>query len=85
MATQADREINFSYRALEEDNEVNGVERPSVQITWTDLVVEVIKRDGNKRILNQVTGGVKPGEFLAVMGPSGAGKTSFLNSISKRN
>ena len=32
-----------------------------------------------------MTGGVKPGEFLAIMGPSGAGKTTFLNTISNRD
>jgi ABC-type multidrug transport system ATPase subunit len=64
-------------------------QRPVVQITWTDLTVEVPKYkmpDGSCRvILNEVTGGVRPGEFLAIMGPSGAGKTTFLNTICNRS
>ena len=48
-------------------------------------VPKTIMPDGNPRcVLNDVTGGVRPGEFLALMGPSGAGKTTFLNTISNR-
>ena len=65
------------------------IERPIVQVTWKDLRVEVpkaIQPDGSPRVvLNDVTGGVRPGVFLAIMGPSGAGKTTFLNSISNRD
>lgn len=34
--------------------------------------------------MKSVTGTAKPGEFLAIMGPSGAGKTTFLNAICNR-
>lgn len=37
-----------------------------------------------KQILSDITGHVKPGELLAVMGPSGGGKTTLVNILSGR-
>ncbi|XVF64382.1 hypothetical protein PTKIN_Ptkin09bG0164900 [Pterospermum kingtungense] len=40
--------------------------------------------DGEKYILHGITGLVRPGEVLALMGPSGGGKTTLLNLLSGR-
>ena len=37
-----------------------------------------------KRVVAQCSGHVKPHELVAIMGPSGAGKTSLLNVLSRR-
>lgn len=37
-----------------------------------------------KYILHGITGSVRPGEILALMGPSGGGKTTLLNILSGR-
>ena len=58
--------------------------RPPVQISWHGLSVTAKTKTGYRELLQNVTGGVKPGEFLAIMGPTGAGKTTFLNTICKR-
>ncbi|XP_044510787.1 ABC transporter G family member 22-like [Mangifera indica] len=40
--------------------------------------------DKEKHILHGTTGSVNPGEVLAIMGPSGGGKTTLLNILSGR-
>ena len=39
------------------------------------------KGDGEKQILKGITGEVRSGEVLAIMGPSGAGKTMLMNLL----
>jgi ABC-type multidrug transport system ATPase subunit len=39
---------------------------------------------GEKTLLKDCQGYCKPGEMLAIMGPSGAGKTTLLSLISKK-
>ena len=42
------------------------------------------KERREKEILHGITGAVFPGEVLAMLGPSGGGKTSFLNVLGGR-
>ncbi|KAF9362480.1 hypothetical protein BGX34_006057, partial [Mortierella sp. NVP85] len=40
---------------------------------------------GGKEVLNDISGLVKPGQVMAIMGASGAGKTSLLDILARRN
>ncbi|CAG8724101.1 14882_t:CDS:2, partial [Acaulospora morrowiae] len=40
---------------------------------------------GEKQVLNSIHGIVKPGEVMAIMGGSGAGKTTFLDILARKN
>jgi ABC-type multidrug transport system ATPase subunit len=55
-------------------------DRPSAHIIWNKVTTKV----KDKVILNCVSGDVLPGQFLAIMGPSGAGKTSMLNVLADK-
>lgn len=40
---------------------------------------------GNRVILDSISGSVKPGQLLAIMGASGAGKSTFLDILARKN
>jgi ABC-type nitrate/sulfonate/bicarbonate transport system ATPase subunit len=46
-------------------------------------VKNLTKRFGNLLVLDDISFNVAKGEFLAIVGPTGCGKTTFLNCLSK--
>jgi ABC-type multidrug transport system fused ATPase/permease subunit len=58
---------------------VVGKMRPPIELSFVDL--SLILKGTGKKILSNVTGKLMPGRITAVMGPSGAGKTTFLNAL----
>ncbi|KDP44011.1 hypothetical protein JCGZ_05478 [Jatropha curcas] len=53
--------------------------RPMIEIAFKDLTLTL--KHKNKHLLRCVTGKLSPGRVSAVMGPSGAGKTTFLSAL----
>jgi ABC-type multidrug transport system ATPase subunit len=59
--------------------------RAALGLEWHDLSLWLPQRKGKiKRILRDVTAECPGGELLAIMGASGAGKTSLLNVLAMR-
>lgn len=71
-------EFNFKFNCYRLENGVNVQEPPGcmhplsahrpIELTFTNLTV---KLDDKRQILKNISGVVKPGQVLAVMGPSG--------------
>ncbi|PIN07861.1 Transporter, ABC superfamily (Breast cancer resistance protein) [Handroanthus impetiginosus] len=53
--------------------------RPTLEVAFKDLTITL--RHKNKHLMRRVTGKILPGRISAVMGPSGAGKTTFLSAV----
>ncbi|KAH7840599.1 hypothetical protein Vadar_019054 [Vaccinium darrowii] len=53
--------------------------RPIIEVSFRDLTLTL--KGKNKHLLRCVTGKIEPGRITAVMGPSGAGKTTFLSAL----
>ncbi|XP_050230601.1 putative white-brown complex homolog protein 30 [Mercurialis annua] len=53
--------------------------RPVIEVAFKDLTLTL--KGKNKHLLRCVTGKIMPGRVSAVMGPSGAGKTTFLSAL----
>lgn len=52
--------------------------------TWRNVVYDIDVKDGTRRLLDHVSGWVKPGTLTALMGVSGAGKTTLLDVLAQR-
>lgn len=50
-------------------------------MTWKN--VTLVEKKKNKIILKNLSGNVRSGDFLTIMGSSGAGKSTFLSLITK--
>ena len=64
-----------------EGEEVNT--RPSIEVAFNNLTLTL--KGKNKHVLRCVSGKILPGRVSAVMGPSGAGKTTFLSALAGKS
>lgn len=71
------------------------VKNTKIQLTWKSVNISARppkkmcrKQDPDAKnisILNDISGTVKPGQFLSIIGASGAGKTTLLNYLSDKD
>ncbi|XP_077221770.1 ABC transporter G family member 28-like isoform X2 [Tasmannia lanceolata] len=75
---QQNKNLTFSgVISMATDTEIKT--RPVIEVAFKDLTLTL--KGKNKHLLRCVTGKIMPGRVSAVMGPSGAGKTTFLNAL----
>ncbi|KAJ4747211.1 ABC transporter family protein [Rhynchospora pubera] len=70
------KDLTFS-EVFSQASRENVVNRPLLEVAFKDLTLTL----GKKKLLRSITGKLLPGKVTAVMGPSGAGKTTFLNAV----
>lgn len=58
--------------------ESKGLEKSSTTFTWKDLNYTVPHKGGDKQLLNGVSGYCEPGKLTALVGASGAGKSTRM-------
>ncbi|KAI8573633.1 hypothetical protein RHMOL_Rhmol01G0292200 [Rhododendron molle] len=75
---EQNKNLTFSgVISMATDDEVRT--RPTIEVAFKDLTLTL--KGTNKNLLRCVTGKIMPGRVSAVMGPSGAGKTTFLSAL----
>lgn len=57
-------------------------EREGISLTASHITKEVGRRNKKKKILNNVTCTISGSDFVAIVGGSGAGKTTLMNAVS---
>ncbi|GJC88861.1 ZEB2-regulated ABC transporter 1 [Colletotrichum liriopes] len=67
-----------------EDSDISDLAKQTSVFHWKDVCYDVQVKGETRRILDHVDGWVKPGTLTALMGVSGAGKTSLLDVLASR-
>ncbi|GJN12121.1 hypothetical protein PR202_ga30373 [Eleusine coracana subsp. coracana] len=74
---QDNKNLTFSGVIAMVKDQQKEITRPLLKVEFRDLTLML----GKKKLLRSITGDLCPGRVTAVMGPSGAGKTTFLNAV----
>lgn len=83
-----DEELSGSDESMEKKDDQNAdvsvIPAQTDIFTWRDVVYDIEIKGGPRRLLDHVSGFVKPGTLTALMGTSGAGKTTLLDCLAQR-
>ncbi|KAJ5753917.1 uncharacterized protein N7511_008070 [Penicillium nucicola] len=75
----------IAERTTTSDDKGMGAIQPQTDVfTWRDVSYDIEIKGEPRRLLDNVSGWVKPGTLTALMGVSGAGKTTLLDVLAHR-
>ena len=76
---------NAGAATTEKEEQIdNAIPAQQSVFTWKDVVYDIEIKGEPRRLLDHVSGWVKPGTLTALMGVSGAGKTTLLDVLAQR-
>jgi ATP-binding cassette, subfamily G (WHITE), member 2, PDR len=67
-----------------DDMEIRPIPPPKKSFTWKNVTYDITIKGEPRRLLDHVSGYVRPGTLTALMGVSGAGKTTLLDALAQR-
>lgn len=73
-----------AQQGKEQDEQVQALAPQTDVFTWKDVCYDIKIKGEPRRLLDNVSGWVKPGTLTALMGVSGAGKTTLLDVLAQR-
>ncbi|KAI9149007.1 ATP-binding cassette transporter CGR1 [Paramyrothecium foliicola] len=76
--------VNAKPEGTTKPGDVKAIEPQKDIFTWRDVVYDIHIKAEERRLLDHVSGWVKPGTLTALMGVSGAGKTTLLDVLAQR-
>lgn len=77
---EQNKNLTFSgVISMANDIDIEIRKRPTIEVAFKDLTLTL--KGKKKHLMRCVTGKIMPGRVSAVMGPSGAGKTTFLSAL----
>lgn len=84
METTAAPEKKETVSSSEADDSAQAIAPQRDLFTWRNVTLDITIKGEPRRLLDGVSGYVKPGTLTALMGVSGAGKTTLLDTLAQR-